>query len=254
MKVESLLINAVQEMFGQNAVQGPSEGELPVGAPSHVHLGKPGEGIKAVRARLAELKAAEQAELQEKAKALREEIATEKEIAASGDFDLKTELEKGTSREELAQMRAAGEIAHGVVAIKIDELEDVKDQLDLISKRWSSKSTQVLSSIQNVEASYLTYLQAFCGGDRQALKINPDRQARALKNLIAVEANLRAVLDSDALVDSLMTEITTLEIPENYVDLLWHFVTDRDKREIFNDTKPTINHKITSSEATKKEK
>ena len=243
MKFESLLINTVQEMFGQNAVQGPSQDELPDGAPSHVHLGKPGEGLKAVRARLAELKKQDQAELQEKVEALKAEIAEERAVAESGDFDLRAELKKGTSREELAQMRAAGEIAHGVVAIKVEELEEVKDQLDLISKRWSSKSTQVVSSIQNVEASYLTYLQAFCGGDRQALKLNPDRQARALKNLVAVEANLRAVLDSDELVDSLMTEITTLEIPENYIDLLWYFVTDRDKREIFNDTKPAINKK-----------
>jgi hypothetical protein len=242
MSFESLLVSTVTEMFGGNRAEVNAGSDLPVGAPSQVYLGKPGEAIKAVRARLAELKAAEQAELQERVKELREEIAAEKEIAASGDFDLKTELKKGTSREELAQMRAAGEIAHGVVAIKIEELEDVNEQIDLISKKWATKTTQAISSIQRVEATYMSYLQAFCGGDRQGIKLNPERQARALNALTSTEASLRATLDDDDLVDSVMAEITTLDIPDNYVDLLWFFITDRDKREHFNNEKPTINY------------
>ena len=243
MSMESLLINTVTEMFGGGRVEGTTESELPIGAPSHVHLSKPGEAMKAVRARLAELKKAEQQELMDRAEELRKEIAEEKEIAAAGDFNLKAELEKGTSREELAQMRAAGEIAQGVVMIKAEQLDEVQDQIDRISRRWSTKNGQVMNAIQRIEAGYMTYLQAFCGGDRQAIRMNADRQTRALRAVLSVEANLRATLDDDDLVDTLMTEITTLDIPKNYVDLLWYFITDRDKAEQFNDVKPTINQK-----------
>lgn len=243
MSMESLLINTVTEMFGGGRVEGSDASDLPTGAPSHVHLPKPGEAMKAVRARLAELKKEEQKELQDKAEELRKEIQEERDIAAAGDFNLKLELEKGTSREELAQMRAAGEIAHGVVVIKEEQLDGVQDQIDRISRRWSTKSSQVMNAIQRTEAAYMTYLQAFCGGDRQAIRMNADRQARALKVLLSVETNLRAALDDDDLVDSVMTEITTFDVPKNYVDLLWFFITDRDKKEHFNDVKPTINNR-----------
>ena len=241
--MDNLLAGAVQHILGK----GPEPvSEIIPELSNHsgqVALGKPGDAQKRVRARMGELRREAQAELNAKADELRAEIKAEKETAAKGDFDLKTELDKGTSREQLAEMRAAADLAHEVIAIREDELDTVQDRLDLIAKNWHRLDSQVKMTMDNIQSSFLIYLQAYCGGDRSVYKLNPDRPVRALKALIASERMLRERLQDDALVDELMVELTTFPTPDNYQSLLWHFITDRDKREQFNNTLPTINSK-----------
>ena len=241
--MDNLLSSAVQHILGKDPE--PVSEIIPElsGHSGQVALGKPGEAQKRVRERLAELRKEDQAELHAEADELKAEIATEKETAAKGNFDLKTELDKGTSRAELAEMRAAADLAHEVVSIREDELDTVNDRLELIGKNWGRISSQIKSTMESIQSSYMIYLQAYCGGDRSVYKLNPDRPPRALRALISGEQMLRGRLKDDELVDDLMTELTTFEVPPNYQSLLWTFITARDKQEQFDDTQPTFNHK-----------
>ena len=241
--MDNLLANAVQHILGKDPE--PVSEIIPElsGHSGQVALGKPGEAQKRVRARMGELRREAQAELNAKAEELRAEINAEKEIAAAGNFDLKTELEKGTSREQLAEMRAAADLAHEVVAIREDELDTVQDRLELIAKNWHRMDSQIKNTMDNIQSSYLIYLQAHCGGDRSVYRMNPDRPTRALRSLITGEKILRDRLKDDGLVDDLMVELTTYDIPPNYQSLLWTFITDRDKKEHFDNQLPSLNSK-----------
>lgn len=241
--MDNLLSSAVQHILGKDP---EPVGNIIPEIPNHsgqIHLGKPGEAAKRVRERLAELKKQDQAELHAEADALKAEIKAEKQIAADGDFDLKTEIEKGTPREKLAEMRAAADLAHEVIAIREEALDTVNDRLELMTKNWTRIGTQIKTTMENIQSSYMVYLQAYCGGDRTVIKLNPDRPVRAMKALITGEQMLRERLKDDELVDDLMTELTTFDIPSDYPSLLWHFTTARDRKEQFNDTQPTFNHK-----------
>lgn len=241
--MSDLLALAVEQIMGSAKESAPPV--VPeLDRPNRLHIGKPGEALKRVRKRITDLRDEEQTELKAKADKLREEIKSERDIASRGDFDLKAELDKGTSRKKLAEMRAAGDIATGIVNIREDELDDVRDEIDRIGRRWTTKNQQAMGSIQSIQAAYLAYLQAYCGGDRHQIRLNPERQVRAYRTLLTTEESLRKLLKDEQLVTDLMEEITTLEIPSSYQALLWGFLTERDQAQ-FEGYEPT---KLTSRE------
>lgn len=230
--MDNLLVQAVEQIFTGHSERSREPVTPAPDLPSQVRLGKPGEAVRAVRARLAELKAEDQKELQEKLKAVKAEIKAEKEVAAAGDFNLKAEMEKGTSREELSQKRAAAEIAFEIVAIRESEAEQIQDEIDRISRTWNTKSTSTMNSIQNIQANYMGYLQVFCGGDKSGLRLHADKQERAYKNLLTTEESMRKLLKDEQLVTDVMAEITTFEIPSSYQELLWDFLTERSQAQL----------------------
>jgi type I site-specific restriction endonuclease len=242
--MDNLLMNAVEEIFGGgNDVAPPHESELPDSQQLNtINLGKPGQALVAVRKRLAELRDADLVDLKAKLEELRKAVEAEKVVIAEADYDLKAELEKGTSREDLASKHAAAEIAEGILRIKQDEIDDVNEEIGRVTKAWASKSTRVMNSIQQLEIAHRRYVQAYAGGGSQEIKLNPERQERAFFAIVNTRELLLATLDDDELAEAAMAEATTLHIPSDYESVLWSLMTPKGRNR-FKNYDPTTNDK-----------
>ena len=105
-------------------------------------------------------------------------------------------------------------------------MRGARGALSQIAERLSA-GMQVLTGLQSLEVAHRRYLQAFATGNFQDIRMNPERQERAFYRVISLEETLRKHLDDDALVDAVMEEVTTFNVPDRYQDLLWHFLTPK---------------------------
>ena len=124
-------------------------------------------------------------------------------------------------------MRADGDIAAGIIELKEREIDVVNDELEQVARRWATRSNQAITGIQSLEVAHRRYLQAYATGNTQDIRLNPERQERAFYRVLSLEEILKKTLEDDALVDAVITEVTTFHVPDRYQDLLWHFMTTK---------------------------
>ena len=213
---------------------------FPTDEPDFVNLGKPSEMTKEARKRLKELEEVEVADLREREKELRAEIAKENKTIADGIYNIEQELAKGTSREELSKRKADAEVAEEIASVHRKALIKVAEEIKRKHKHWSGNSDRIMNWALKVETNTRGAAIAYIrGGNR----LEPKRQKTAFLSLLRFENEVRDLFNDDSFVDAWIGELTSLEVPtgpRSQHQILWSMLHGQDKAELehlnpFND-------------------
>lgn len=239
---KATLVESVMSILTTGEAPEPSPESVLPDNPNHsiteVRLGGNKEIWAEVRRRLAEIENDLLAELRERKRALEEEERAEIATYEAGDRDIEAMMADGLSREQIIEARSTASVALEMAQLKQREIDAVDDEIEKTRKAWIRNRERATTVLHNLEVSTRAWLLDLVSGSN-VHRLNPDRPARQYGHLLHAEKVAIDVLGEE-LGSRAVRQLGTFQAPDNVWDTVWLLMTERNRKEHYEDMTPDI--------------
>ena len=243
------LINSVLNVMSGASVEDVTASAMPDDPIHNIHevkLGAPKPVMREVRQRLDELGNELTAELREKRRTLKEELAAEIATSKEGDKSVEQLTAEGKSREEIIHARSAAQIALEVAQTLEREIDLVEDEISRLKSTFQTKRDRVNTSLSQIEIGVRAWLLDYVSGN-PTNRLNPERPVRAYKQMLQRERFITDVLQDNDLAARAIKELATLACPTNIYETLFAVMPPRYHRDYPDDQPAMVMNRLNNA-------